>query len=346
MNEARSCARQCAVLIAGLALATLAGAAPTTLVSTVPVVRHVMYETIVVYGRVQPDPDQLTSITVPRAGIVTRLWVRLGQRVGAGDALLELDTAPTARMDYQQASAAVEFARNDLARLRTLLEDQLATRDQVASAERSLSDAEAAFEAQRKLGTGVASEVIRAPFTGVVTQLGVSQGQRVQADSAALLLASGRALLVPLGVEAEDIGRVRVDMPVVLSSVLQPDIRIDAAVNAVHAMVNPATRLVDVIVRVPAAATPALVLDSMMEGRITLSDRQALAVPRSAVLRGSGGAYVFMVRDGKAHRVAVVSGIEQDDLIAIDGDIAAGDAVVTRGNYELVDGAVVRESAP
>lgn len=324
----------------------MAPAEPEAAVTVSPVARQEMKESIIVYGRVQPDPDQVISVTLPRAGLVSRLWVRLGQRVAAGDPMLELDTAPTARMDYQQAQAAVDFARNELQRLRQLLSEQLTTQDQVAGAERNLRDAEAKLEAERKLGTDIGREVVRSPFAGVVTQINISQGQRVQADSPALLLASGEALVVLLGVETEDVGHVEPGMPVTLTSVLQPDIRIAAQVSTVHAMIDPSTRLVDVLVRIPPEVSGALVLDSMMRGEIPLREENSLAVPRNAVLRDDQGAYVFVVRNGTAHRVAVETGLEQGSLIAINGDIAEGDPVVTSGNYELTDGGKVRVAHP
>jgi RND family efflux transporter MFP subunit len=313
-------------------------------VVTVPVAVHDLRETLTLYGKLQPDPDHVNTITLPRAGLVTSLSVRLGQRVKAGDPLLELDTAPTARMDFAQAQAAVDFARNNVSRLRKLLDEQLATKEQVAGAERDLRDAEARLQAQRRLGTNVGHETVRAPFTGVVTKIDVSQGQRVQADSVALLLASGDAMVALLGLEPEDVPYVHAGMPVRLTAVLQPDLEIQSEVADVHAMVDPSTRLVDLLVRLPAGVSPAPVLNSTMQGVVTVRQARTLAVPRSAVLRDDKGAYIFVVKDARARRVDVKTGLEQDGLIGVAGDLAAGDAVVTVGNYELNDGDKVREA--
>jgi len=315
----------------------------TVLVAVTPARQQSVSQTITAFGRVQPDPDHVTSVTLPRAGLINRLWVRLGQRVQAGDPLLELDTAPNARMNYQQAKAAVSFARSKLARLQELFKEQLATRDQVSSAKRNLRDAQARLHAEKKLGTGQASEKIRAPFAGIVTHLDVSQGQRVQGDTTALLLASRDALVVPLGVEQEDATRLKPGMKVTLVSVFAPKRRINASVDQVHAMVDPKTRLVDVLTHLPKKATGGLVLGETMRGIVTLHSEQAVTVPRSAVLRDGKGSYLFVVHGNTAHRVAVQTGLHQDGWLAVDGDVHAGDAVVTLGNYELHDGMHVRE---
>jgi membrane fusion protein, multidrug efflux system len=325
---------------------SLACAAPSVQVSTVPAAERVLRETLAAYGRVRPDPDHVRGIALPHAGVINRLWVRLGQRVAAGDALLEVDTAPAARMDYQQAQAAVDFARKDLQRLERLFEEQLATRDQVNTARHALVDAESKLQAQRALGTGEKRETLRAPFAGIVSQLSVHPGQRVPPDTVALLVASGDALVVPLGVEPEDAHRVRPGMAVTLTSVFQLERTIETRVADVHAMINPATRLVDVLVRVPPTVADPPMLDSYVRGLIILREQRTLAVPRSAVLTDAHGPYVFVVRGGKAHRVDVQTGLRQDGEIGVQGALGAGEPVVSAGNYELEDGMAVRDGTP
>lgn len=349
----RLCAAALVLSVAGPSLAFAQGTAhaatdagTSAQVKTVQVARHTLNDTVTAFGSIQPDPDHLTSITLPRAGLVSRLWVRLGQRVKAGESLLELDTAPNARMDYQQAKAAVDYARSEVSRIKGLFAEQLATREQVASAQRNLRDAEAKLAAQKQLGTNRAHEVVRAPFAGIVTQLNVTQGQRVQADTTAMLLASRDALVIALGVEQEDAVRIHPGMPVILTSVFRSEVRVDAQISAVHAMVNPKTRLVDVLVRIPKQAAASLVLDGTMQGNIILRTVDGLSVPRSAVLRDQQGEYVFIVRNGHARRVTVTTGLRQKGQVEILSGLKAGEQVVSLGNYELRDGMAVHEAKP
>ncbi|HLI10297.1 MAG TPA: efflux RND transporter periplasmic adaptor subunit [Alphaproteobacteria bacterium] len=336
---------------AGLALA-LAAAWPTTalgaeaepsvLVKTIPLATHVIAETLSGYGQVQADPDSESSIVTAHDGIVDRLEVRLGERVAAGAPLLELETAPTAHTQFVQAEAALTLARNDLARTERLLKEQLATTDQVAAARNALTQAEANLEAQKRLGAGSDQETIRAPYDGIIAKLLVNPGDRVAANTTIALIARGSALLVPLGVEPEDAARVKPGMPVALSSPFTADPPLKGTVERVHAMIDPATRMVNAIVRVEPADSTQLVLGMAVSGTITLSRREILAVPRNAVLHDDKGDYLFVVRDGTAHRVNVAIQGETDGLVGIAGPLAAGDPVVVTGNYELDDGAKIR----
>ena len=318
----------------------------SVLVHTTTLALHTLSATVTAYGRVQPDPDHLASITLARAGLVSRVWVRLGQRVSDGQPLLELATAPAALMEYQQAQAAVDFARGKLTQTQSLFKQKLATRDQLADAQRNLRDARARLEAQRKLGTGQSSEVIRAPFAGIITQLPITQGQRVQADTTAMLLASGEDLVTALGVEQKDVTRIQPGQPVTLSPVFRSNVEMTTEVSEVHAMVDPKTRLVDVLVHIPKQDASQLVLEETVRGIIQLSHTQVQAVPPSAVLRDKQGAYVFVVQGGKAHRVGVTTGLTDEKLIEVQGDLHQGDEVVTLGSYELSDGMAVRVANP
>ena len=321
-------------------------AEPRAQVQTRPLAVHNLKKTVVAYGQVQADPDHISSISLPRAGTINSLLVRLGQRVSKDQELLKLDTAPRVRMDYQQAKAAVDYARSKLKQTQTLFSQQLATRDQVAAARRNLTDAEAKLKAQVKLGSGKKMTIIRAPFAGIITELKVSQGQRVQADTNAMLLASGETLIVPLGVEPEDAGSIRPGMKVVLESLFEQRWRVEAEVTTVLAMVNPTTRLVDVLTQVPPSKSIPLMLGNRIKGTITIKEESTLAVPRNAVLRDARGAYLFIVQNSHAHRVGVTPGLREGDLLAIEGPLKAGDAVVILGNFELKDGMAVQEVQP
>lgn len=320
-------------------------AQPSVLVETVPVVSKQVSQTISAYGAIEPDPDALTVVALPRAGLVTRLHVRLGERVIAGDPLLELDTAPGTRMQYAQAQAALSYAEGQLRRTRQLFAEQLATRDQLANAERALDDAKAQLNALRQVGANQNRQTIRAVSDGIVTGLSVSTGDRVAADTPALFLASAAGLVVRFGIEPEDARRIPENAKLEMVSIFQNDLRVQGQIEKVSAMINPSTRLVDAIALIPENAVGQVTLGSVMQADIQLSAQDALVVPRSAVLRDQDGAYVFVVEKDQARRVSVEIVYESATETGVHGGLKAGDSVVRTGNYVLNDGAMVRTSA-
>lgn len=321
-----------------------AAEASSVAVKTAPVVAKTLGETLIAYGVLAPEPDQVLSLSLPHAGLINRVWVRLGQRVKSGDKLLEVVTAPDARMQYLQAQSTVDFAQQELERNQRLLKGQLATNAQVSASKKYLQDSLAALDALRKRGLDRAEETLRAPMDGIITRLDVAQGQRVQADTSAMLIAAEKRLIARLGVEAEDLRFLQPGSPVTLTSVFVPDVKVESQIREVHAMINPATHLVEVLVPIPEQQIDHLVLGSRVLGRIQLAPHPALVVPRSAVLGDEKNAHIYTLDNGKARKLTIRIGVEQNNEIEISGPIKAGDIVVTVGNYELSDGMAVRES--
>ena len=330
-------------LILGVEMATVRADAPSVAIEHAQVVERAISDDLTLYGRVEPDPDAVQTVSLPHAGLITRVLVRLGQRVTQGSALLELRTAPAERMQYQQASNAVEFARRELERQSGLLKQQLATHAQVDNARKALEDARSQLKAIEAQGADQTLKTLTARSDGVVTALSVNRGDRVQADTAALTLADGDHLIAVLGIEPEDLSRLRRGAPVRIRAVFSPQTKVESKVSDIHAMIDPQTGLVQVLAPIPADSAPRFVIGSYLTTAIILDRHQGLSVPRSAVLRDKQGAYVFTVADGKARRVAVTTGIEQDDWIEITQGLKAGEPVVVSGNYELSDGMPVRE---
>jgi RND family efflux transporter MFP subunit len=317
-------------------------ASPSVLVETRPVVQQDVSDTLAAFGVLDPEPDRVLSLSLPHAGLINRVWVRLGQRVRSGDKLLEVETAPDARMQYLQAQSAVNYAGREVERQQRLLGEQLATKAQLDAAKKSLKDAQTRLDALRKQGMDSARDTLRSPVDGIVTRLDVSQGERAQAETTALLIASERHLVARLGVEPEDLKVLHPGIPVTLTSVFVPSVAVNSTVKEVHAMVDPKTHLVEVLVPVPEQQAGQLVLGSRVLGKFQLASHPALVVPYSAVLGDASGAYLFGVKGGVARRIDVKTGIETDGGIEVSGPLKAGDQVVVSGNYELADGMAVR----
>ena len=271
-----------------------AAATSSVLVRTEPLRRHAIAETLVGYGTLAPDVGGTINLNLPRPGRITALEVSPGRGGQEGrQAARRSAPPPPRRSSFRQAENALAFARSELARSEQLLAQKLATASQLAAARKALADAEAALAAQRRLGTGTATEPVKAPFDGVVVSIGAALGDRIAAGTAVLKLARLSGLRVLLGIEPSDSFAVRAGMPVHLTPVFDAERSVDAKVAAVHGMVDPQTQLVNVVVRIDSGN---LLPGMRVKGEITLASRTGWAVPRSAVLRDGNGDYLFQVK--------------------------------------------------
>lgn len=331
------------ILFFALSVAAHADNEPSVLVKTQSMQRQTLAIELSGYGSVVPGAGGEMNINFAHAGQVMQMDVTLGQRVKKGQILLTLATDPADTLGFEQAKSSLEFARNELARVASLLKQQLATKSQYDAALKAARDAGSAYAAQRKLGNGAARNEVRAPFDGVVSRISVVPGARIVAGTPALQLIRSDALRVRMGIEPEDSIRVKPGMSVKLASVFDEAQKIGGAVEVIHGMVDPKTQLVDVLVKIDRNDVAKLIPGMQMRGIIRTSVENTWAVPRSAVLQDDHGTYIYQNDNGRARRITVQSGLDNGGEIGISGNFDSHLPVVVLGNYELRDGMALRE---
>lgn len=295
------------------------------------------------FGKVQSEPAKVISLDAPHAAVVTKVFVRPGQAVPQGSPVAEIAAAAATQEAFRKAETALEFARTKVERTQYLWKRGATTKDLLDQAEIAFKNAEAGLEAQKRIGAQNSQQTITAPISGTVTAVSVAQGDQVLQNAPILSLTPTNALAVLLGVEPEDVTKVQVGMPVVLTPAMGGGARYSGSVIAVNQVIDPQTRLVDVMVRIDNPDGHPPLIGTEMRGEIELRREQTLAVPRAAVLYDSAGAYIFTVRNDRARRVSVTPGLDGGGVIGITGPVKAGDLVAVQGNYELNDGMKVEQ---
>ena len=130
---------------------------------------------VAAYGIVGTGPAARQTIQAPVAAVVDAVYVKPGEQVAANAPLLRLGPSPTTAASYTQAVTALQTANQEVQRTRTLLGQHLATRQQLATAEKAAVDARAALAALKTEGAG-SPQVLRVPFPAIVTAVSTSPG--------------------------------------------------------------------------------------------------------------------------------------------------------------------------
>jgi RND family efflux transporter MFP subunit len=335
------------ILIAtALVLTSVAGRAdeaatpPSVLVTTVPAKQGTLPQTLLAYGAVEPAPDGTASISLLRAGQVVKLRVGPGETVRKGDPLVDFGADPATIATYDQAVSSLTAARQDRSRTADLLSQQLATRAQLTQADKAVADAQSALDALNRSGGGKPVETVRAPFDGIVMSVAVGPGDRLQASAPLMQLAAANQLVLAAGVEPAQRSKLAVGAPVHLDPLDGKGGTIEGTVASVAGMIDPKTRLVEALIRLPddAAALPG----AGYRARIEIGHFTGWLVPREAVLSDESGSHLFQVAGAKAKSVPVTVVGTDGETTVVDGALDGGDPVVASGSYQLADGAAVR----
>lgn len=296
----------------------------------------------IVHGHGTVLPQTIKTESFQRDGQVSDILVEVGEQFKMGDPLLDFGASPAAVVAYEQAKSALRLAEGTRARAAELVKLKLATADQLDVAEKALSDAQLTKLMLEKQGAIKPSEILEAPFDGVVVAIAVAKGDRIAAGATLMTLAQTDKLRLAVGIEPSDIEKVTPGLPVRLVSPLSGRKPFKATVRSVGAAIDPKTRLVPAFMNVPR--------DSALAGEnvvaaIPVGEFRGWLVPRDAVGADKKSAYVFQVDEGHAKRIDVTVVGSDNDNSVLSGDINPDLKLVVWGGYQLGDGDAVRTQA-
>jgi len=316
-------------------------ARPVAQVQIAKVERKAITEKLIAYGSVVAQPCKTHSVSVAFETRVRHILVAPGQFVQENNPLTEIELSPAAQVQFQQAKNAAEAARKELKQTQERFNLKLATNQELSVAEKTARDAEVQLTTLQRAGAG-GDNRIHADMAGVIAKVNVQDGQIVAPGSPLVEIVAENEIEVKLGVEPEDLSAAQNGAPIAIFPMNDPTAaKVDGSIRLVTRRVDPATRLVDVYVALPEGTK--LLLDGYVRGEIQRTEKDALVVPRSAVLPNESREYeVFTVANNRAVRHTVKMGAENPkEVQVIAEDLNEGDPVVTVGNYELEDGMAV-----
>ena len=316
-------------------------AAPTGLVraDTATVQRQWVARSIVAIGRIVPRPGTYAELGPAAPARVARVYVAPGDRVKAGAPLVSFDQAPFSSA-AASAEAALTAAQQAADRAHRLAQQGILPRKDVEKAEADLAQAQAAAVAARR---DLRLATLRAPVSGVVTQLSAVLGDEVQPGEVIVSVADPDALDLLLSVSPAAAGEVtRGDTVLVTSDSGSAPIG-RGTVRSIGAAVDSVSGSVEIRVAVPHPGRP-LRVGETLTGRIELAGgHEGLVVPQVSLVTGDSGSQVFVVGPGDtAHAQPVHVGVRTDSIVELLDGVTAGQVVVSQGADGVADGSVIR----
>lgn len=311
---------------------------------------------------------QQVTIVAQTSGTVLRQHVQEGDQVRAGDALFTLDARP-AQARIAQSQAALTGARAETAEAAKKMERLAPLMQSGYISQQEFDDARLALEAARARAGTAGAELesarldaqyaqIRAPIAGRVGRIAIRQGSLVQAGGEPLttVVAPGaldvRSALAegdwPQVIAARAAGKVMAEVrPDSLGAVTQQATAVQGELVFVDTQLDPATGAVPLKVRI-AGLPGALMPGQGVRLRLLLGSLSDVKVlPEAALQQGQDGAYVYVVRDGRAVVQPVRATYSLDGQQVVEGELQAGEAVLIEVPKRLrAGGKVTLEGAP
>ncbi|HWE74475.1 MAG TPA: HlyD family efflux transporter periplasmic adaptor subunit [Stellaceae bacterium] len=291
-------------------------------------------KTVTAYGRVEPSTSALRTVMAPAATVVDQIYVRQGQEVDTNAPLLRLVPSPATQFAYAQAESAQRVASDLVARTRNMVQQHLATAQQLADAEKSQTDAKASLVALQAQGAGGAN-TLKAPFRAVVTAIATSPGAIVAEGAPLLSLAGPGEIVLKAGIIPAEAGAIAADDPATIKAVGQNDSETGKVVLR-GAMVDAASGTIPIEIALPAGK---FLPGQAAVATITTGEVTGYIVPHAAILvDDQGHRYVVQAANMTAKRVPVRVLDAAGDQDVVEGALDASAPLVLGGNYQLKDG--------
>lgn len=297
-----------------------------------------------------------TTVQPQVEGIVRQVLVRAGDRVGAGQPLIQIDPdkqqATNTVTESQRASreADLAYAKQQLARMQKLFEAGAVSRAELEQAETAQKTAEAQLAAVQSQIRENQVELqyyrVTAPSAGMVGEVVIRQGDRVTPSTIITTIDQ------PEGLE------VYINVPLERAMDLKPGLTVElldsgGEVIAANPISFIAPRADDATQSVLVKATlrqmpPAIRVMQYIRARIIWSNEPTLSVPIIAVSRLAGQHFVFVAEQNDKGVVArqkpiTIGEVSGDDYVVRSG-LMAGERIIVSNVQKLGDGAPVKPS--
>ncbi|MBL8679756.1 MAG: efflux RND transporter periplasmic adaptor subunit [Myxococcales bacterium] len=300
-------------------------------------------------GTVEFEPDRVADIGGRIAGRVSRVFVRQGAVVRAGEPLVTVSSPTLGELLSTSLSARAQLvaARAQVVRLSTLAQQQLATaveldeaRARVASLGAELRGVEQRLVAMGArpgdLGNASIGVTLRSPIAGRVVERNASVGQVIDPTHTMIRVADLSRVLVMLRVFERDVARIAVGDPVSIRAETHADRVFAGTVARVDATVDRETRTARVEVAID-NLEELLRPGQFATARIELRGgaREGMTIPRSAIVLLEGQPTIFVevepwvfeprpiaTRGGDSDRVELLRGANEGERVAVEGVFA------------------------
>jgi RND family efflux transporter MFP subunit len=304
--------------------------------------------------------ERYVSIGVRVAGRIDRYLVEEGDRVQAGDPLVQLDAREyeagvrRAEANVRQARATAVLKRQQRARAERLAASGVLSRDELDvriaeadTAEAAIAQTEAALAEAR---VALDYTTLRAPTAGIILakskevgEIAVPGGFSGSGDL--IRMANLEDLRGQVDVTESELAKIRSGQAAEVVPDAYPDRHYEARVVKLYPQIDRQKGTLRVEAQI---AKPDEFLWPDMSARVTFLAPLAggegagrVLVPRAAVRGDEHAPFVWTVVDGRVHRVPVTVGGEFGDQLQATSGLAGGETVIVGTPPELRDGQAV-----
>jgi len=278
------------------------------------------------------------------SGILTRVYVKEGQRVSKGQVLAKIDDGGLSQQ-VAQLQIQADLAKTTFERQERLWNQKIGSEIQYLQTK---STYEAQQEAVNQLQQQIGKTIVHAPFSGIIDDVITEQGSVVTLGQSQLFrIVNLKDMYIEINVPEGYISNVipgkdvQVDFPVLGKT-------INSKVRQAGNFINPANRTFKIEVAIP---NKDKTIKPNLTAKLKINDytnEKAILIPQSIISENAEGQqYVYTIIDknenkAKAKRVIIETGKTQGDFIEVLSGLENGNEIIEEGARSVKDGQEVK----
>jgi membrane fusion protein (multidrug efflux system) len=288
--------------------------------------------------------NNLVVIMPEVPGILTSVFVKVGQQVSKGQQLAKIDDAGMAHQ-LAQMKIQAELAKTTFERQQRLWEQKIGSEMQFLQAK---SNYEAQEKAVKQVEEQIAKTIVRAPFSGTIDEVITEQGNMVSPGMSQLFrIINLNEMHIETDVPERHIATVtkgksvEVELPVLGQ-------KIQAKVVQVGSFINPANRTFKVEIPI---SNESKMIKPNLTAKIRINDytnEKSLLIPQSIISENAAGEeYLYIIEKkvnnvGIAKKIIIKTGQTEGNFIEVLNGIENGAEVILEGARSIKDGQEVK----
>jgi membrane fusion protein (multidrug efflux system) len=307
-------------------------------------------ETINSYGVVEAAEE--ITITVDFSDRVTKVHFKEGNRVKAGQLLVEFDREKQSLRLTQsgttlkESQAALDNSLKTFKRQQALFERKNISRSRFEEAQLEFQRAKARYEesiaAVQLVERDLADRKITSPAAGLVEKRSVNPGETVTAGTSIAVIQTVATVRIVTFVTEKEINHLRLGSEAIVTTSGVQGRKYIARIESLGAKADPTTGTFNVKLTIP---NPEGLLRPGMTTRVKLQGKQyqdAIWIPDNAFVDRNRRRVVYKVVDGMATEVEPVIAFFNEDRIHVLSGLQAGDQLIINGLSNIKNGSKVK----
>lgn len=300
-------------------------------VSVEPAREENISDELSIVGTIQSNNDVM--VVSETQGRTLQVFFKTGDYVKEGTPLAQVDEE-LKKAAYMTAKVNFEKAKKDLQRMEALFKEKNISDSDLENARLGAAAAEAQFiAAQRQLN----DTKIKAPISGIIADKFINPGTMVGPGTPVANIIDISKLKVRVNVPEKDVFRLKTGETAALRTDVYPGTVLTGKIETISSKSDNAHTYPVEIVIANNSRTP---LKAGMFAQVnftSITNRQALTIPRAAIVTSIKNPRIYVVENGVAKLRDINAGKEVNRRVEVLGGLRAGENVVVSGQNNLSD---------